>query len=125
MVTRGDPVRQQDAIHDALLFLDAFNERDFDAMRGLISDGVEVRTADGRTWRGVEGARELLATAAEKQWRLVPLRRRQHAEERGDSVWVELRVRELIGPDDIERIADFEIQDRRVKSLALRPMATS
>jgi hypothetical protein len=120
-VASGVYDRQQEAIHESLLFLDAFNERDWEAMRGLIADDVELRTVDGRQWRGVDGARELLETAEQKQWRLLPLRRGQHAEERGDSVWVEMRLRELIGPDDIERLADFQIQDRRVKSFALRP----
>jgi hypothetical protein len=35
---------------------------------------------------------------------------------------VELRVRELIGYDDIERIADFAVRDGHVASFALRPL---
>jgi hypothetical protein len=119
-VALRDTIRQQDAILAALQFLDAFNERDFEALRPLITDDAELRTFDGRLWRGIDGARSLLDTAKEMELRLIPLHRGEHAEERDGAIWVELRVRELVGADDIERIADFQIRDGRVASFALR-----
>jgi limonene-1,2-epoxide hydrolase len=117
-----DPVQRADALLAARRFLDAFNERDFDALRALITDDVELRTVDGRAWRGVDGARDLLDEARKMNLRVIGLHRGEHAEERDGSVWVELRVRELIGNADIERIADFEIRQGRIASFALRAL---
>src|SRR3954447_16015759 len=102
----GDAIRQEDALLAARRFLDAFNERDVEAMQALVTDDVELRITGGRVWQGSQRARDLLDTAAEMQLRLIPLHRGEHAEERNGDVLVELRVRELIGYDDIERIAD-------------------
>jgi hypothetical protein len=112
-----------DAILDAGLFLDAFNERDFEAMRAIVTDHVELRTSDRRVWRGIDGARELLDVARDMEMRLIPLHRGEHAAERDGFVWVEKRVREVIGRDDHERVADFEIGARQVASFALRRAA--
>jgi hypothetical protein len=121
-VAVGDAVRQEDAVLAARRFLDAFNERDVDAMEALVTEGVELRLTD-RAWKGREGARDLLETASELQLRLIPLHRGEHAEERDGDVLVELRVRELIGYDDVERIADFVTRNGHVASFALRPVA--
>jgi ketosteroid isomerase-like protein len=121
-VAVADDVKQQDAVHAARQFLDAFNERDLDAMRAVVTDDVELRISDGRIWRGIDGARELLDTAREMELRLIPLHRGEHAEERDGDVRVELRVRELIRYDDIERIADFVVRDGDIASFALRPI---
>jgi ketosteroid isomerase-like protein len=123
-VAVADDVRQQDAVHRARLFLDALNERDADAMRAVVTDDVEIRLVDGRSWQGADGVAGFLDTAREMELRVIPLHRGQHAEEReGDGVvYVEMRVRELIRYDDIERIADFTVRDGHVASFALRTL---
>jgi ketosteroid isomerase-like protein len=118
----GDAVRQEDAVLAARRFLDAFNERDVEAMRALVTDDAELSITDGRSWTGADGAEELLDAARELDLRLIPLQRGEHAEERDGVVYVELRVRELIRFDDVERIADFVVRDGHVASFALRPI---
>jgi hypothetical protein len=121
-VAVGDDVRQEDALHRARLFLDALNERDADAMRAVTTDDVEIRLVDGRSWRGPDGLAEFLDTARELELRVIPLHRGEHAEERDGVVHVQLQVRELIGYDDIERIADFAVRDGHLASFGLRPL---
>ena len=120
----GDTRPLGDSVLAARLFFDAVNERDFDALRAVTTDDVVVRLADGREWIGVDGAREFLDTAREMELRLIPLHRGEHAEEREGVVHVEMRVRELIRYDDIERLADFDVRDGHVASFALRPVDT-
>jgi ketosteroid isomerase-like protein len=122
-VAVADSVKQADAVLTARRFLDAFNERDFDALRAVVTDDVELRTSDGRVWSGVDGAAALLEHARRAELRLIPLHRGEHAEERDGPVFVELRVRELMRWDDYERIADFTVFDARVAHFALRPVA--
>lgn len=117
-----DAVRQQDAILTAYRFLDALNEREPDAMAAVVTDDAELRTSDGRVWRGgLDGARALIDAARQAKLRLIPLHRREHAEERGGVVWVELLVREVVEDADLPRIADIVVRDGRVASFALRP----
>jgi hypothetical protein len=120
----GDTRPLGDSVLAARLFLDAVNERDFEALRAVITDDVVVRLVDGREWIGVDGAREFLDTARELELRLIPLHRGEHAEEREGVVHVEMRVRELIRYDDIERLADFDVRDGHVTSFGLRPVDT-
>jgi hypothetical protein len=87
-----------------------------------VTDDVELHMTGGRVWRGSERARDLVDTASELQLRLISLQPGEHAEERDGEVLVELRVRELIRYDDIERIADFVIRDGHVTFFALRPI---
>jgi ketosteroid isomerase-like protein len=122
-VAVGDDVRQQDAINRARLFLDALNERDAEAMRAVVTDNVEVRLVDGRSWRGADSLAAFLDTARQMELRVIPLHREEHAEERNGVVYVELRVRELLRYDDIERIADVAAREGRVASFALRRVA--
>lgn len=113
--------RQQDAVLSAYQFLDALNERDADAIAALVTDDVEIRTSDDRVWRGTEGARAVLGAARDARLRLIPLHREEHAEDRDDGIWVELRVREVTEEHDVPRIADFFVRDGAVASFALRP----
>jgi hypothetical protein len=113
--------RQQDAVLTAYRFLDAFNERDADALAELLTDDAELRTSDGRLWRGRDGARRLLEAAERGQLRLIPLHRGEHAEDRDPVVWVELRVREVVEDADIPGIADFMVRDGDIAVFALRP----
>lgn len=114
-------VREQDAVLAAYRLLDAINERDADALDAVTTDDVELRTSDGREWRGQDGARALLDEAHRTKLRLIPLHRGEHAEDRGDGVWVELRVREITAEDDEPRIADLVARGDQVASMTLRP----
>ncbi|MEA2287727.1 MAG: hypothetical protein QOJ21_3770 [Solirubrobacteraceae bacterium] len=111
---------EQDAVLAAYQFLDAFNERDADALAALITGDAELRTSDGRVWTGVDGARELLDAAQNLKLRLIPLHRHEHAEDRDRAVWVELWVRELVEDGDVAKIADIVVRDGAVASFALR-----
>jgi ketosteroid isomerase-like protein len=117
----GGTAKQQAAVLTAYQFLDAFNEREADALATLVIDDAELRTSDERVWRGPAGARELLDEAGTMGLRLIPLHRGEHSEHRDGDVWVELRVRELVEDADVPRIADFVVRGGRILSFALRP----
>jgi ketosteroid isomerase-like protein len=121
-VAVGDTVREQDAVLAARRFLDAFNERDVDALRADVTEDVELRLSEERVWRGVDRARHLLAEARETELRLIPLHRNEHSEERDGVVYVALRVLELLRYESHERIADFRVREGHVASLTLRPV---
>jgi hypothetical protein len=53
--------------------------------------------------------------------RLVALRG-ETIDEQDGTVHLSMPIRELIGPDDIERIAEWEIRDGRVTAFTVRPM---
>lgn len=110
-----------DARDVARRFIDAFNARDLDALRELVTDDAELRRASGEPLHGQDGVRALIAAAEDMNLRLVPLRRAS-VEEQDGRARVRLPVRELIGPDDIERVAELEIRDGRVAAFAVRPM---
>jgi hypothetical protein len=101
-------------------FVDAFNRRDAEALRELFAADAELRTLSGRSLRGHDGLRPLLAAADKLDLRLVPFRA-PAVEPHGDALQVTLPIRELIGPDDIERRAEFEVRDERILAFAVRP----
>jgi hypothetical protein len=104
----------------ALRFIDAFNSRDLDALLQVITDDAEFRRLDGAPLHARDGARALLAAADDLDVSLVLLRG-DDVEEDGGRVRLTVPVRELIGPDDIERTAEFELRDGRVRAFAIRP----
>ncbi|MCW3015230.1 MAG: hypothetical protein JWO02_2322 [Solirubrobacterales bacterium] len=109
-----------DARETARRFIDAFNERDVDSLQALAADDIELRRVRGDALRGRDGVRALVATAEELDIRLVPLRP-ANVDEHDGLVRVTQPVRELIGPDDIERRMELEVRDGRVASFAIRP----
>jgi ketosteroid isomerase-like protein len=111
----------QDARAVARDFIEALNGRDLDAMARLVADDAAFRTAGAELPRGQEGLRALVAAAEDVNLRLVPFRP-PSAEEVDGQVHVRLPVRELIGSDDIERVAEFEVRDGRVAAFAVRPL---
>jgi ketosteroid isomerase-like protein len=105
----------------ALRFVDAFNNRDLETLRGLVADDAELRTLKGDALRGHDGLRALLQLAQERDLRLVPLR--APATERADGdVRVTVPIRELIGPDDIERTMEIDVREGRIAGFAVRPL---
>ena len=118
------PTATTDARELALRFVEAFNERDEAALRDLVAEDADLRTLSGGGLRGHDGLRALLRTAAERDLRLVPLRP-PAAERDGDIVRVAMAIRELIGPDDIERTAQIDVRDGRIVAFAVRPFTGS
>jgi ketosteroid isomerase-like protein len=110
----------QDARTIVRAFIDAFNDRDLDALRGLAADDVELRKLTGESLRGPDGLHALLAAAEDLELRLVPFRD-PVVEGQDGRTRVKVALRELIGPDDIERTAEFEIRDGRITAFAIRP----
>src|SRR4051794_8850593 len=103
----ASPAVTQEAREVARRFIDAFNHRELDMLRELITDDTELRRLTGERLRGQDGLRTLLATADELGLELVPFRPAT-AERHDDAVRVRLPVRELIGPDDIERVVEID-----------------
>jgi hypothetical protein len=104
-------------------FIDAFNARDVRALGDLVTEDVELRPLRGDPLRGQDGLRALLAAAEEHQIRMVPLKGDEVEEHEGRRR-VCVPIRELVGPDDIERLAEFEIRDGRVAAFSVRPAVT-
>ena len=102
-------------------FVDAFNARDLDVLRELTTEDAEFRKPGGEVLHGPDGLKALLESAEDTDVRLFPLRDGTVDEE--DGLWrLTVPVRELIGPDDIEREAELEIRDGHVARFVLRPM---
>jgi ketosteroid isomerase-like protein len=109
-----------EARETARRFIAAFNARDADVLRELVAPDAELRTVSGEALRGHDGLRALLDMAQERELRLVQFRPAT-VERRDGDVHVSVPLRELIGPDDIERSAEFEIRDGRIVAFAVRP----
>jgi ketosteroid isomerase-like protein len=120
----ASPTPTTDARELARRFVDAFNERDEATLRDLVAEDAELRTLSGPGLRGHDGLQTLLRTAAERDLRLVPLRP-PAVERDGDGVRVTIPIRELIGPDDIERTAEIHVRDGRIVAFAVRPFIGS
>jgi SnoaL-like domain len=101
-------------------FIDAFNDRDMNGLRALIAPDATLRTLTGDALHGHEGLDALLRAAEDLDVRLVPFRT-PHVERDGEDVHVTAPIRELIGPDDIERTVELDISDGRIVGFAVRP----
>jgi limonene-1,2-epoxide hydrolase len=119
----GDVMTDQ-PLDTARRFIAAFNERDAEALRRLVDDDVALRKVNGDELRGEAGLRALLAAAEDFDLRLVPVRTGTVADRADGTATVAIPLRELIGPDDIERVAQFTIRDGRVTAFAIRPYTT-
>jgi SnoaL-like protein len=109
-----------DARELALRFIDAFNTRDAESLRRLVREDAELRTLSGRVLHGHDGLGPLLEAADKYDLRLVPLHP-PTVEQDGETIRVTVPLRELVGPDDIERRAEFEVRDGRIVAFAVRP----
>jgi hypothetical protein len=103
-------------------FIAAFNNREVDALRTLIAPDAALRTPSGGALHGHEGLDALLRAAEDLDLRLQPFRTPQ-VERRGEDMHVTVPIRELIGPDDIERTMELDITDGRITGFAVRPFA--
>jgi hypothetical protein len=110
-----------DARELARRFVDAFNARDDATLRDLVAEDAELRTLSGDQLRGHDGLRALLKTAEERSLRLVPFRAPGVERDDGGMVRVVVPIRELIGPDDIERTLELDVRAGRIVAVAVRP----
>jgi ketosteroid isomerase-like protein len=97
------------------LFTEAFNARDLEAARGLMSDDVEFRGPNGSKLRGEDAAREVFDAA--RRFDVIVMRTDAEELRDGDedlSATVLVPVRELVGGDELFRTAEFELRDYRV-----------
>jgi hypothetical protein len=101
-------------------FIAAFNNRDVDRLRALLAPDAELRTLTGGALHGYEGLDAVLRAAEKLDLRFQPFRT-PHLEGHGGDVHVTVPIRELIGPDDIERTMELDISDGRIVSFAVRP----
>jgi hypothetical protein len=101
-------------------FIQAFNERDLETLGAIATDDVELRRLTGETLRGRDGLRALVRAAEDLDLRLVELRAGTVQEDGGEGIRVDVPARELIGPDDIERVLEFEVRDGRISAFAVR-----
>jgi hypothetical protein len=101
-------------------FISAFNNREVDALRALIAPDAALRTPTGGALHGHEGLDALLRAAEDLDLRLQPFRTPQ-IDRHGEDVHMTVPIRELIGPDDIERTMELEITDGRITGFAVRP----
>lgn len=97
------------------LFIEAFNARDYQAARALVSEDVELRGPNGSSLRGYTAASELLETAAHLD--LVVVRTAlEELEEDDGAVRVTVPIRELIRREELFRTAVFRVRDGAITS---------
>jgi hypothetical protein len=95
-------------------FLDAFNARDVESMRDLVTIDAELVDAEGNDLKGFEGAVELLRVAAGLNVRLGRAGD-EEAEEAEDEIRVTVLVRITgAGDDEQHGTAVFAVRDERV-----------
>ena len=120
----ASPIATANARELAQRFVDAFNERDDTTLRDLVAEDAELRTLSEAGLRGRDGLQTLLRAAAERDLRLVPFGP-PDVERDADGVRVRMPIRELIGPDDIERTVEFHVRDGRIVAFSVRPFIGS
>jgi hypothetical protein len=92
------------------LFIEALNARDYEAVRVLVSEDVELRGPNGSSVRGYQAASELLETAAHLD--LVVVRTALEELDEDDGVTrVTVPIRELIRHEELFRTAVFRVCD--------------
>ena len=107
----GAATLDADAAELARRFIDALNARDVDALSELVTDDTEFRNPKGgAALRGYDGARALVAAAADTNLRLVPKRDPELANH--GRAAVSLRV--MVGGDEVHGTAFLEVRDGKV-----------
>jgi ketosteroid isomerase-like protein len=97
------------------LFTEALNARDYEAMRALVAEDVELRGPHGSALRGYPAASELLEAVA--HFGLIVVRTALEELEQEDGVTrVTVPVRELIHNEELFRTAVFRIRDGAITS---------
>jgi ketosteroid isomerase-like protein len=97
------------------LFIEAFNARDYEAVRALVSDDVELRGPNGSSLRGHPAASELLETAGHLDLLIVRTALEELQPDDG-GVRVNVPIRELAGREELFRTAVFRVRDGAITS---------
>ena len=100
------------------LFIEAFNARDYEAVRALVSDDVELRGPNGSVLRGHPAASELLETAGHLDL-LVVRTALEEVEPDDGGVWVNVPIRELVRREELFRTAVFRVGGGAITSFEM------
>ena len=92
-------------------FIEAFNARDLDGLRALVTDDVEFRNRRGRSFRGFDGTRDMLRAAEDA--RLI-LTRAGEETVAPDGSRIAVPVKVTVGRDQLAETAVFEIRDGKI-----------
>jgi ketosteroid isomerase-like protein len=97
------------------LFTEALNARDYEAMRALVAEDVELRGPRGSALRGYPAASELLEAVAHVD--LVAVRTAlEELEQEDGATRVTVPIRELIHNEELFRTAVFRVRDGAITS---------
>jgi hypothetical protein len=97
------------------LFIEAFNARDYDAARALVSDDVELRGPNRSSLRGHAAVNELLETAAHLDLIVVRTAAEEIVDDDG-AVRVTVPIRELARREELFRSAVFHVSHGAITS---------
>ena len=92
------------------LFIEAFNARDYQAVRALVSADVELRGPNGSSLRGHAAASELLETASHLDLLVVRTALEELKPDDG-GVRVSVPIRELARGEELFRTAVFRVRE--------------
>jgi hypothetical protein len=92
-------------------FIEALNARDVDGLRALVTDYVEFRNRQGRSFHGHDGVRDVVR-AADDASVLLTRAGDEHVEDGGERVSVPVNV--VVGRDKIAGTAVFDVRDGKV-----------
>jgi ketosteroid isomerase-like protein len=97
------------------LFIEALNARDYEAMRALVAEDVELRGPNGSALRGYPAASELLEAVAHVD--LVVVRTAlEELEQEDGATRVTVPIRELIHNEELFRTVVFRVRDGAITS---------
>ena len=97
------------------LFMEALNARDYESMRALVAEDLEVRGPNGSTLRGYPAASELLEAIAHIDLIVVRTALEELKQEDGGTR-VTVPIRELIHNEELFRTAVFRVRDGAITS---------
>lgn len=92
-------------------FMEAFNARDLDGVRALVTEDAEFRNRTGRSFRGYDGVRDVLRAAEDAA---LTLARAGEESIDGGGGRVTVPVHVQLGRDRLPGTAVFEVRDGRI-----------
>jgi ketosteroid isomerase-like protein len=97
------------------LFTEALNARDYEAMRTLVAEDVELRGPNGSALRGYPAASELLEAVAHVDL-VVARTALEELEQEDGATRVTVPIRELFHSEELFRTAVFRVCDGAITS---------
>jgi ketosteroid isomerase-like protein len=114
--TQQDVRRRHDyVVAITRLFIEALNARDFESMRALVAEDVELRGPNGSSLRGYPAASELIEAASHVDLVIVRTALEEIEEDDG-ATRVTTPIRELIHREELFRTAVFRVRDGAITS---------